>query len=186
HSKSLQNCQKIKSKQNHIFGHQLIPRSPSKRPLIGYDLLENSGRYVSTPLLSCIRYLRYSSIAARQVRQSLKVDLKADPIRGTSTVKISVGKKTGAAAENKLNTFGDIHSADQSLCVTTRSVNVRPVIVTNNHIQTLSQDMADAADDDFEFQLAQEEREREAKAAVKTRVDPTDGTEYEWNEHMKA
>ncbi|CAG2115067.1 unnamed protein product [Medioppia subpectinata] len=46
--------------------------------------------------------------------------------------------------------------------------------------------MADAADDDFEFQLAQEEREREAKAAVKTRVDPTDGTEYEWNEHMKA
>ncbi|XP_054164097.1 HIV Tat-specific factor 1 homolog [Oppia nitens] len=41
-------------------------------------------------------------------------------------------------------------------------------------------------DDDFEYQLAQEKAENVAKSQVKTRIDPKDGTEYEWNEPLKA
>lgn len=36
-----------------------------------------------------LTYLRYSRIAAQQVRKSLKADAKRDPLRDTSTIKIS-------------------------------------------------------------------------------------------------
>ncbi len=38
-------------------------------------------------------YLRFSAIAARQVRASLKKDVKVDPARETSTIKRNDPKK---------------------------------------------------------------------------------------------
>ena len=41
-----------------------------------------------------ITYLQFSKIAARQIRQSLKIDRRPDPIRETSTVKLNKLKPT--------------------------------------------------------------------------------------------
>jgi len=37
-----------------------------------------------------LTYLRYSTIAAKQVRRAVKADLRPDLIRETSTIKIAV------------------------------------------------------------------------------------------------
>ncbi|KAH9389042.1 ATP synthase subunit epsilon, mitochondrial [Tyrophagus putrescentiae] len=46
-----------------------------------------------------LSYLRYSRIAAQQVRKSLKADSKVDPIKDTSTIKVSFKAKEAAAAK---------------------------------------------------------------------------------------